>query len=92
VRRSPMGIGSISLGTIAWLLVLLAYALPSPHELASLSIVLAISGWAVAHEGTRVEVGTSLAQKRAGKWLCLSALLNSLACVALDILRHRHRW
>jgi hypothetical protein len=86
-----MGIGSIALGAIAWLLVLLANTLESPHELASLAIVLAISGWAVAHEGLRVEAGTSVFQKRAGTWICLPALVGAAASIAVDILRHRHR-
>ena len=50
-----MGTGSVALAALAWLLVAFAFPLSAPHEFASVGLMIALSGAAVAWEGRRVE-------------------------------------
>jgi hypothetical protein len=82
-----MGIGAMILGGVAWLILAGSLLLPTPHELASLALMIALSGTAVAREGQSVEEHTSRAQLRVGFWTSASALIASAAIIVLEIAR-----
>jgi len=80
-----MGIGSISLAAIAWLLVLIGLAVQSPHETASVAVVVAISGAAVAHEAARHTSDPSPKLLRWGWWLNVSAVVASAVLISYEM-------
>jgi hypothetical protein len=84
-RRSPMGVGAIALGAIAWLLVAGSFKVDTPHVLSGLALIIAISGAAVAYEGRKVEAGTSPRQKRWGLWINLIAIIAAIVMIVMEI-------
>ena len=84
-----MGAGSVALAVIAWLLVTLAFLLSVPHELASVALMLALSGAAVAWEGRRVEKAVSPRPLAIGLLLNLAAFAAAVVSIAIEIVRRR---
>jgi hypothetical protein len=84
-----MGTGSVALAALAWLLVALAFPLSVPHEFASVGLMIALSGAAVAWEGRRVEEGVSRRLQRLGMLLNLAALAASVLAIVIEVLRRK---
>ena len=84
-----MGLGSVVLGVIAWVLVAAAFPLSVPHELSSVALMIAVSGAAVAREGRRVEEGTSGRQLGPGLFLNLAAMAGAVLTIAIEVIRRR---
>lgn len=82
-----MGIGSIALAAIAWLLILIGFGVKSPHETVSVAVVVALSGAAVAHEGKLEASGKLTTLLRWGWWLNLSAVALSGVLISYEIAR-----
>ena len=85
-----MGIGALVLATISWAAIVVGATLISPHMLASVALVFAISGWAVAHERRRLGLDGASPPKRFDIWLNLAAVAVSIACIMIDVMRHAH--
>jgi hypothetical protein len=91
MNRSPMGIGSVVLAALAWLLVAIAFPLSVPHEFAAIAMMIALSGAAVAWEGRRVEQAVSPRLQQVGLFLNLVALAASALSIAIEVIRRRAR-
>ena len=84
-----MGVGSVALSIVAWLLVTFAFPLSVPHELSAVALMIALSGAAVAWEGRRVEEGVSPKLLGAGLFLNLAAIAGAVLSIAVEIIRRR---
>ena len=84
-----MGIGSVALAIIAWLLVGIAFPLSVPHEFAAVGLMVALSGAAVAWEGRRVEENTSPRRQAVGLFLNLAAMVAAVLSIVIEVVRRR---
>ena len=89
MRRSPMGLGSVVLGALAWLLVTVAFPLSVPHELSAIALMIGLSGAAVAWEGRRVEEGFSPKLLGIGLFLNMAAIAGAVVSIAIEVMRRR---
>ena len=88
LRHSPMGIASTAMAGFCAALLIACIWIPERHAVAAPTIMIAISGVAVAWEG-RTEDGTSARFKRVGLWTNLGVLVAAVGMILIDVARGR---